>query len=257
MSDARRQLIVLAVLVGANAILAFLSFVLGLQEQMLAAQGMASPLPSVPPWVLGLANGAIILVLYGLAGTAGLWFARRLALPGSYRRHAGWRQWLVIPMAVGLGVGIAIVLADRLAASAGDWSGFDHPPFPLSLIASATAGIGEEIMFRMFVMGLSAFLLNLILKRWSATQAALWIGNVIAALAFGAGHLPAAMMLLGVVGPAQIPPLVLAELFVLNGMVGLVAGERYIRDGLVAAAGVHFWADVVWHVIWPLVAMIA
>jgi len=35
--------------------------------------------------------------------------------------------------------------------------------------------------------------------------------------------------------------------------VALVAGERCRRDGLVAAMGVHFWADIVWHVIWPLV----
>jgi hypothetical protein len=47
---------------------------------------------------------------------------------------------------------------------------------------------------------------------------------------------------------------VLADLVVLNGLVALVAGERYMRDGLVAAMGVHFWADIVWHVIWPLVA---
>ena len=41
----------------------------------------------------------------------------------------------------------------------------------------------------------------------------------------------------------------LAELIVLNGILGLLAGESFARDGLVAAAGVHFWADVVWHVI--------
>ena len=116
------------------------------------------------------------------------------------------------------------------------------------------AGIGEEIMFRMFVLGLWAFLINLILRRWRATKLALWIANVIAALAFAAGHLPAAMMLLGVTTPDALPPVVLVELFLLNGIVAIVAGERYMRDGLVAAAGVHFWADVVWHVIFPLVA---
>jgi len=257
-SDTRRQFIVLVALVVAYGTLAFLSIALGLQEQMLASQSMSSaPLPDIPAWLLGLANAAIVIVVYGLAGIAGLWFARRLGLPGSYRQRAGWRQWLVIPMALGLAVGVVMVLLDRIAASAGDWGGFDHPPFPFSLIASASAGIGEEIMFRMFVMGLWAFLLNLVLRRWKATQVALWISNVIAALAFSAGHLPAAMILLGVASLAQIPPLVLGEMFVLNSLVGLVAGERYMRDGLVAAAGVHFWADIVWHVIWPLIAMIA
>jgi len=39
----------------------------------------------------------------------------------------------------------------------------------------------------------------------------------------------------------------------LNSIVSLIAGERYMRDGLVAAIGVHFWVDIIWHVIWPLV----
>jgi hypothetical protein len=75
---------------------------------------------------------------------------------------------------------------------------------------------------------------------------------MIAALAFAAAHLPAAMLLVGVQTPAELPLLILVELFALNGLLGMVAGERYIKDGLVAAVGVHFWADVVWHVLYPL-----
>jgi hypothetical protein len=63
------------------------------------------------------------------------------------------------------------------------------------------------------------------------------------------------MTILGVSTPAEIPAPVLLELFTLNSLVGLVAGERYMRHGLVAAIGVHFWADIVWHVLWPLVAI--
>ena len=127
------------------------------------------------------------------------------------------------------------------------------PPSSANRIASAAAGIGEEIVFRGFVMGLWAFLLNLLLRRSDNTAAALWIANVVAALAFAAGHLPTLMFLFNVQSPLQLPPAALADLVVLNGLVALVAGERYMRDGLVAAMGVHFWADVVWHVIWPLI----
>lgn len=254
MSNAGRQLVVFATLLATNAFLAFLALALGLQEQAFLSQGVAAPLPSVPTWLLGLANAGLILVLYGLLGLAGFWFARKLGLPGVYRENAGWRNWLIAPMVLGVVVGVLIVLADRVFASAGAWEGFEHPPFPLSLIASATAGIGEEVVFRAFVLGLWAFLLNLVFRRWGATKVALWAGNLLGALAFGAAHLPSAMFLLGVPNPAGIPPLVLSELFLLNGIIGLVAGERYIRDGLVAAVGVHFWADIVWHVAWPLAA---
>jgi len=47
---------------------------------------------------------------------------------------------------------------------------------------------------------------------------------------------------------------VLLDGLVLNGLVALVAGERYMRDGLVAAMGVHLRADMVWHVVWPLIS---
>ena len=59
----------------------------------------------------------------------------------------------------------------------------------MSLVALATAGIGEEIVFRGFMMGLWAFLLNLILRR---------SGDTTAALAFVAGHAPMSLRLFNV-----------------------------------------------------------
>lgn len=192
--------------------------------------------------------------MYGLLGLAGVWFARKLSLPGIYREGVGWRRWVVAPMAIGAALGVVLIIGDVLFARASeDWAGFPHPEFPLSIIASATAGIGEEILFRLFVMGLWAFLLDRALRRWKARRFSLWIGNVIASQAFGAAHLPATMMILGVSTPAELPTLVIAEVLVLSGIAGLVAGERYMREGLIAAVGVHFWADCVWHILWPAV----
>ncbi len=84
---------------------------------------------------------------------------------------------------------------------------------------------------------------------------ALWLGVVVSALAFSAAHLPSAMFLFGTTSPAELPIPVLAELVLLNTLLGLITGERYLRDGLVAAMAVHFWADIVWHVIWPLLGL--
>jgi hypothetical protein len=102
-------------------------------------------------------------------------------------------------------------------------------------------------------MGLWVFLLNLLLRRWTTTQVALWAGNIIAALAFSVSHIPGIMVILGVTNPAEIPTLIIVEIFLLNSIVSLVAGERYMRNGLVAAIGIHFWTDIVWHVIWPFI----
>ena len=43
------------------------------------------------------------------------------------------------------------------------------------------------------------------------------------------------------------------EVIVLSGIVGIVAGRQYVKEGLIAAVGIHFWTDVVWHILWPAV----
>ena len=190
MSHRRRQLAVFGALLATNALLVFIAFALGLPSQFMAGQEMPEPFASMPGWLLGLANAGIVLFLYGLLGLAGVWFARKLSLPGIYREGAGWRQWLVVPMAIGTVLGVVLIVGDSAFAWASeDWAGFPHPEFPLSIFASATAGIGEEIVFRLFALGLWAFILDLALKRWKARRVALWAGNVIASLAFGAAHL--------------------------------------------------------------------
>ena len=78
------------------------------------------------------------------------------------------------------------------------------------------------------------------------------IANIIAAIAFGAGHLGTIFFLTHAASFSDLSPVLLTETFLLNGIIGLIAGQRYMKDGLVAAAGVHFWTDVVFHVIYGL-----
>lgn len=207
----------------------------------------------VSPVVLGLANAGIVLVAYGLFGLAGFWFARKLGLPGIFSEDGNWRRWIFIPLVIGLVSGLILVAGDALFAPINGFGRFPHPPFPASFFASLSAGIGEEIAFRGFVFGLWALVLNWALKKFNGRTAALWIANIIAALAFGAGHLGSLIALTGAESLAELPPILLIEVFLLNGVVGILAGERYMKDGLVAAAGVHFWTDIVFHVIWGLI----
>ena len=254
-ANTRRQLRVLGALVGTYSLLAAATYLIFPLDQLIPTQVLPTPELTIPGWQLALANAGIGIGLYGLLGLAGFWLARRLDLPGALRPEGGWRGWLLVPMLLGLGLGVAIGLADLLFATLQDWPAFPQPAFPFSLVASVTAAIGEEISFRSFVLGLWAFLLYLVLRRWTDRRVTLWIGNLLAALAFAAGHLASAMFLFGATSPTEIPPLILVEILLLNGAVGWVAGGQYIRQGLVAAIGVHFWADVVLHVVWPLVGL--
>lgn len=234
------------------ALCAFLSYAFFI-DQLTAIVGVPIPETNTSPVILGLANAGIVIVFYGLLGLAGNWFARQLGLPVIFREEGNFRNWFFIPLVIGVGCGMTLVVGDLLFAQFNGYGRFPHPVFPASLLASLSAGIGEEIVFRGFVFGLWGFILNWLLKRFNGRTVALWTANVIAALAFGAGHLGLVFLMTGASSISEVNPVLLVEVFLLNGLIGLLAGERYMKDGLIAAAGVHFWTDVVFHVAWGLV----
>ena len=248
----RKQLTVFFFLLVTYALSAFLIYAFFV-EQMSADAGLIMPDMGMSNAVLGLINVGIVLVLYGALGLAGYWFARRLGLPGIYSPDGNWRRWFLIPFVLGLVCGGFVVFGDILFAPINGIGRFPHPGFPVSILASFSAGIGEEILFRSFVFGVWSFILNWLLKRFKGRAAALWIANVIAAVAFAASHLASAFILTGATSIAELSPILLLEGLLLNGVIGIIAGQRYMKDGLVAAAGVHFWTDIVFHVIWGIV----
>ena len=247
----RKQLSVFSIMLAVYALCAFLTYAFFIDQLTTMAK---TPMPKmdVSNTVLGLANAGIVLVAYGLFGLLAYWFARKLKLPGIFNADGNWRRWFLTPLWIGLGCGVFVVVGDLLFAPVNGIGRFPHPGFPVSILASLSAGIGEEILFRGFVFGLWGLLLNWLFKRFNGRSAALWTANVIAALAFGAGHLGTLLVLTGAASLSELSPVLLAEVFILNGAIGLIAGQRYMKDGLLAATGVHFWSDVVFHVVWGL-----
>jgi len=116
------------------------------------------------------------------------------------------------------------------------------------LLASFYGGINEEVLLRLGLMSVLVWLGRFISKTEDGrpTLAVLWIANILAAVLFGLGHLPATAALF------PITPLVVMRAIVLNGFVGVVAGYLYYKYGLEAAMISHFSADIVLHVILAL-----
>jgi hypothetical protein len=48
----------------------------------------------------------------------------------------------------------------------------------------------------------------------------------------------------------QIPTMLLLEIVLLNGLLGMFAAWVFTKYGLLAPIGLHFWRDIVWHVLW-------
>jgi hypothetical protein len=75
--------------------------------------------------------------------------------------------------------------------------------------------------------------------------AAFWTANIIAAILFGLGHLPATKMI------TDLTPFIISRALILNGIGALVFGYVFWKYGLFAAMASHFCADIVLHIIGP------
>lgn len=121
---------------------------------------------------------------------------------------------------------------------------------PIVIAASVLyGGIVEELMLRFFIMSIIAFLLWKLFARKAETAptAVIIAANIIAAVLFAAGHLPATAMLFG-----SLTPLILVRCFLLNGGFGLLFGRLYRKYGIQYAMVSHAVFHIVSKLIWIL-----
>ncbi|WMJ73913.1 CPBP family intramembrane glutamic endopeptidase [Cytophagaceae bacterium ABcell3] len=99
-------------------------------------------------------------------------------------------------------------------------------------------GITEEIMMRYGVMTLVIWIISKFTKNLS--QGVYWVGILIAAVLFGAGHLPMLSQLVSEPTPVLVNFIIFA-----NAAGGVVFGWLYWKKGLEAAIIAHMFAHVV------------
>lgn len=208
--------------------------------------------PSVefPKPLLVIANFGLIFIGYGLLGLLGLYLAKKNFWPGVFKEGEGLKNLFYRPMFFGVLSGLLIIVGSKIFGMFHNLGELPHPPFPYSISASFSAGIGEEILMRLVLMSFWAWLLNLIFKKFNKKKITDWAAVIIAALVFGVSHLAGPTYLFGFTSISQVPVVFIVEMLALNGFVGIFAGREMIKYGFVAAVGIHFWADIVWHVIY-------
>jgi hypothetical protein len=196
-------------------------------------------------WALGWL-GLFLGARFGLdAPWLRAWIYRQPRHPS--RQARWWLATLLGVLAALLVVGIQSIgspwhhAPDTATAFGSAWRG---------ALASFYGGIVEEIECRLLLVSLFVWLLAWL----NGQQARPWmfvVAIVLAALLFGAGHLPAAFA----IGVAHTP-LAIARIVPLNALVGLIAGGLFWKYGLEHAMLAHFCADLVLHVAVPLAAQL-
>lgn len=113
------------------------------------------------------------------------------------------------------------------------------------LLASFYGGIAEELQLRLFLMTLLVWLFSRF-GRNKAGSATYWVAIAIASLLFGIGHLPAAAQVWG------LDAIVIVRTVALNAIAGIAFGWLFWKRGIEMAMLAHFSADIVLHVLAPL-----
>lgn len=245
-------------------LVAILPYVLTLQGS--AVVSAAATQANMPLWALIAIQIASQAVVLGIAIWVGLSFARSvgLRLPILEKWLSGGRVGAdlraILPLSVGLGVILALLLIalevlvfqPALLAQLGPnglvGSSAVKPEAWKGFLASFYGGINEEILLRLCVMSFLVWLGRFVSKtsEGGPTLAVLWVANVLAAVLFGLGHLPATA------GLVPLTPLVVARALVLNGLIGIGFGYLYFKHGLESAMISHFSADIILHVLFAI-----
>jgi membrane protease YdiL (CAAX protease family) len=236
---------------------------------------VASITLDVGEWLIVLVASLLDVALYSVLAAIGLYLAARIGLGLPFVE--GWLEkspedvsgpvtveesprdfkgMLVFSVVVGVIIAIVIIVLDLygfeplLQAELERFGitdpGIPQPPPWQSVLVSFSAGINEEVIFRLFGLTVLAWLGGLVFHDTEGrpTAVVLWIAAILTAVLFGLAHLPLTMT----VG-LPLTPLIVTRAGVLNGVAGIVLGWLYWTRGLESAMVAHFSADIVLHVI--------
>lgn len=198
--------------------------------------------------LLGLVS-AVQSAGYGLVlGTIGIWLGKKTGLWRDERSIT--RKPLLLAVAVSVLGGLALILPDLLFFGKHSQAIMDSyavkPTVSYLIAAVIYGGVIEEVMLRLFMLSLTAWILFKLFEkgRELPSTKTLVIANVVAALLFAAGHLPATAALMG------LTPMLVFRCFLLNGGFGLAFGWLYRKFGLryamIAHAGCHVISKLIW-----------
>jgi len=236
------------------SIVAIMPYVLTIQGDALKAVPMSLPLVVLISVIQSAVLFAILLFIgLKLSQKLGL----RIPILESYiakkRVDIDVKPIIKISVLLGVASGIAIVLLDFFFTNLGvNLMGQAPVPVWQGFLASFYGGISEEIVMRLFFMTFVVWLVSKLIRpkgKVVENNLVMWSAIILAAIIFGLGHLPVTSAL------TTLTPLVIFRALLLNGIGGIVFGWLYWKKGLESAMIAHFSADIILHVLLPLILL--
>ena len=214
-------------------------------RQQLVEELQASGLGQIPVDLFVALITAVQSAGYGLVlGAIGIFLAKKVGLWKDERSIT--KKPLVITIIIATIGGLVMILSDILFFS--HYSeviaqSYSTKPTLVYILATVTYGaVIEEVMLRLFFMSAITFVLQKLFRKEGV--ATLIAANVICAMLFAAGHLPATIMMIGAT------PMIIFRCFLLNGSLGLLFGYLYRKFGfryaMIAHGGCHVVSKLIW-----------
>jgi hypothetical protein len=240
-----------------------LPFVNAVLPQALSETAESQGLPFIALAAMSIGQSALLL---GFMTFSGLWAARKLGMGapvldawfGGEALSFDVRRSLFAATTLGILAGILLIALDLSIFVPLDPDGVGkivhiQPPAWMGFLASFYGGIAEEVQIRLFLLSFLALGIRLLCDSLLPARSSplplpiFWSANIIAAVLFGLGRLPITAELV----PLTVP--IIARAIVLNGILGCLTGFLFWRRGIEMAMVCHFWADILLHVLPPLV----
>ena len=218
-------------------------------QQQLLDELAAGGLGGFPPDIIMDVITSMQAAGYGiLLGAAGIWLGKKIGLWKDEKKIT--KKSLFASVIISVVGGMILILSDLLFFGNYSQMIMDSysikPTIPYLIASVLYGGVIEEVMLRLFWMSLAAFVLWKVFdkKNERPSTAILITANIIAALLFAAGHLPATATTLG------LSPMIVFRCFLLNGGMGLMFGWLYRKYGLrysmIAHGGCHIVSKFIW-----------
>jgi hypothetical protein len=191
------------------------------------------------------------IALFAVLGLVGIWSGRATGFPAAWDARISSKLRLLLPAAVGLGIGVVEIWMDLLTNATQAMAQVSGQPsfnidFPGSLLAYSGGAIQVEVLFRLFGLPFLLWLISSVLLRGHGQRPTLWALGALAAgfepitqgvfSYFDAGGVLTPVMLGGYLVTA-LPENILAVVF-------------FRRYGLLAPLVLRWGEYLIWHILY-------